>query len=122
MKSEKINFSDKFKRLASGDYAVGIIAKLNNYEFKVVKFKGDFVWHSHSGTDEAFIIIEGVMVMNFRDRKVEVRSGEMIIVPKGVEHKPSSSDGYKALLIEPEGVPNTGGVGSDMTIATVGWV
>ena len=87
-----------------------------------MKFKGDFVWHSHSDTDEAFIIIEGVMVMNFRDRKVEVRSGEMIIVPKGVEHKPSSSDGYKALLIEPEGVPNTGGVRSDMTIATVGWV
>ena len=112
MKSEKINFSDKFKRLPSGDYAVGIIAKLNNYEFKVVKFKGDFVWHSHSDTDEAFIIIEGVMVMNFRDRKVEVRSGEMIIVPKGVEHKPSSSDGYKALLIEPEGVPNTGAVRS----------
>jgi mannose-6-phosphate isomerase-like protein (cupin superfamily) len=122
MKFEKINFSDKFKRLPSGDYAVGIIAKLNNYEFKVVKFKGDFVWHSHSNTDEAFIIIEGVMVMSFRDRKVEVRSGEMIIVPKGVEHKPSSSDGYKALLIEPEGVPNTGGVRSDITIATVGWV
>jgi mannose-6-phosphate isomerase-like protein (cupin superfamily) len=122
MKSEKINFSDKFKRLPSGDYAVGIIAKLNNYEFKVVKFKGDFMWHSHSDTDEAFIIIEGVMVMNFRDRKVEVRSGEMIIVPKGVEHKPSSSDGYKALLIEPEGVPNTGSAQSDMTITKVGWV
>jgi mannose-6-phosphate isomerase-like protein (cupin superfamily) len=122
MKSEKINFSEKFERLPSGDYAVGIIAKLNNYEFKVVKFKGDFVWHSHSDTDEAFVIIEGVMVMNFRDRKVEVRSGEMIIVPKGVEHKPSSSDGYKALLIEPEGVPNTGGVRNDMTITTVGWV
>jgi mannose-6-phosphate isomerase-like protein (cupin superfamily) len=60
--------------------------------------------------------------MNFRDRKVEVRSGEMIIVPKGVEHKPSSPDGYKALLIEPEGVPNTGGVRNDMTITTVGWV
>ena len=122
MKSEKINFSDKFKRLPSGDYAVGIIAKLNNYEFKVVKFKGDFVWHSHSATDEAFIIIEGVMVMNFRDRKVEVRLGEMIIVPKGVEHKPSSSDGYKALLIEPEGEPNTGDVQSDMTITKIGWV
>jgi mannose-6-phosphate isomerase-like protein (cupin superfamily) len=117
MKSEKINFSEKFKRLPPGDYAIGIIAKLNNY-----KFKGDFVWYSHSDTDEAFNIIEGVMVTNFRDRKVEVRSGEMIIVPKGVEHKSSSSDGYRALLIEPEGVPNTGGVQSNMTIATVGWV
>ena len=122
MKSEKINFLEKFKRLPSGDYAVGIIAKLNNYEFKIVKFKGDFVWHSHSDTDEAFIIIEGMMVMNFRDRKVEVRSGEMIIVPKGLEHKPSSIDGYKALLIEPEGVPNTGDVQNDMTIMKIGWV
>ena len=121
MKSERINFSDKFERLPPGDYATGIIAKMNDYEFKIVKFKGDFVWHSHSDTDEAFIIIEGMMTMNFRDRKVEVRSGEMIIVPKGVEHKPSSSEGYKAILIEPEGVPNTGGVKSDMTIK-VEWV
>ena len=75
MKAERINFSDKFERLAPGDYATGIIAKMNNYEFKVVKFKGDFVWHSHADTDEAFIIIEGMMVMNFRDRKVEVRGG-----------------------------------------------
>ncbi len=122
MKSERISLSDKFKRLPPGDYAVGIIAKMNNYEFKIVKFKGDFVWHSHSDTDEAFIIVEGTMAMNFRDRTVDVRAGEMIIVPKGVEHKPSSSDGYKALLIEPEGVPNTGSVQSDMTITTVEWV
>ncbi len=122
MKSERINFSDKFERLPPGDYATGIIGKMNNYEFKVVRFKGDFVWHSHSDTDEAFIIIEGVMVMSFRDRKVEVGPGEMIIVPKGIEHKPSSSDGYKALLIEPEGVPNTGGVQSDMAVTTVEWV
>ena len=122
MRSEKINFLEKFRRLPPGDYSVGIIAKLNNYEFKIVKFKGDFVWHTHPDTDEAFIIIGGMMVMNFRDRKVEVRSGEMIIVPKGVEHKPSSLHGYQAVLIEPEGVPNTGNVQSDRTITTVGWV
>jgi len=122
MKTEKINFSDKFKRLPPGDYGTGIIARMNDYDIKIVKFKGDFVWHSHSGTDEAFIVIEGVMVMNFRDRKVEVRMGEMIVVPKGVEHKPSSSEGYKALLIEPEGVPNTGDVKSDMTLAAVEWI
>jgi mannose-6-phosphate isomerase-like protein (cupin superfamily) len=122
MTSESINFSEKFERLPPGDYATGIIATMNDYEFKVVRFKGDFVWHSHSTTDEAFIIIEGVMVMNFRDRKVEVRPGEMIIVPKGIEHKPSSSEGYKATLIEPEGVPNTGGVESDMAITTIEWV
>jgi len=122
MTSEKINISDKFGKLPAGDYAVGVIAKMNDYEFKIVKFKGDFLWHSHPDTDETFIIIEGTLVMNFYDRKVEVHAGEMIVIPKGVEHKPSSENGYKALLIEPEGVPNTGDVQNEMTIAKVEWV
>ena len=122
MQLGKINLEDKFTKLREGDYAVGIIAKMNNYEFKVVKFKGDFVWHSHPDTDETFIILEGTMVLNFRDQIVELCRGEMIVVPRGVEHKPSSVDGYKALLIEPEGVPNTGDAKSTMTIAKVEWV
>jgi mannose-6-phosphate isomerase-like protein (cupin superfamily) len=122
MTSEKINISDKFGKLPAGDYAVGVIAKMNDYEFKIVKFKGDFIWHSHPDTDETFIIIEGTLVMNFHDQKVEVHAGEMIVIPKGVEHKPSSENGYRALLIEPEGVPNTGDVQNEMTIAKVEWV
>lgn len=122
MELKKINLDEKFARLQEGDYAVGIIARMNNYEFKVVKFKGEFVWHSHPDTDETFIIVDGTMVMNFRDRKVELYRGEMIVIPKGVEHKPSSIDGYKALLIEPEGVPNTGDAKSAMTISKVEWV
>jgi mannose-6-phosphate isomerase-like protein (cupin superfamily) len=122
MHIEKINFSDKFKKLPGGDYAIGLITKMNNYEFKIVKFKGDFVWHSHPDTDETFIILEGTLVMNFRDGKIEVNAGEMIVIPKGVEHKPSSEDGYKALLIEPEGVTNTGNVQSEITINKVQWV
>ncbi len=122
MKIEKINLSEKFAKLPAGDYAVGLIAKMNDYDFKIVKFKGDFVWHSHPETDETFIIIEGTLVMNFRDRKVGVHAGEMIVIPKGVEHKPSSESGYKALLIEPEGVPNTGDVESEITIAKVDWI
>jgi mannose-6-phosphate isomerase-like protein (cupin superfamily) len=122
MKLEKINLSDKFSRLAAGDYAVGLIAKMNNYDFKIVKFKGDFVWHTHLDTDETFIIFDGTLVMNFRDRKVEVHVGEMIVIPKGVEHKPSSENGYKALLIEPEGVPNTGDVQSEITIKKFEWI
>ncbi len=122
MKLEKINLSDKFGRLPVGDYAVGLIAKMNDYDFKIVKFKGDFVWHSHPETDETFIIVEGTLVMNFRDRIVEVHPGEMIVIPKGVEHKPSSETGYRALLIEPEGVPNTGNVQTEITIASPEWV
>jgi mannose-6-phosphate isomerase-like protein (cupin superfamily) len=122
MKFEKINISEKFGKLPAGDYAVGVIAKMNDYEFKIVKFKGDFVWHSHPDTDETFIIVEGTLIMNFHDREVEVHAGEMIVIPKGVEHKPFSENGYKALLIEPEGVPNTGDVQSERTIAKVEWV
>jgi len=122
MTVEKINLSDKFGKLPAGDYAVRLVAKMNNYDFKIVKFKGDFIWHSHPETDETFIIMEGTLVMNFRDRKVEVHAGEMIVIPKGVEHKPSSENGYKALLIEPEGVPNTGNVRSEITIEKIEWV
>ena len=122
MTVEKINLSDKFRKLPAGDYAVRLVAKMNNYDFKIVKFKGDFVWHSHPETDETFIVMEGTLVMNFRDRKVQVHAGEMIVIPKGVEHKPSSESGYKALLIEPEGVSNTGDVRNEITIEKVEWV
>jgi len=122
MTVEKINLSEKFGKLPAGDYAVRLVAKMNNYDFKIVKFKGDFIWHSHPETDETFIIMEGTLVMNFRDRKVEVHAGEMIVIPKGVEHKPSSENGYKAILIEPEGVSNTGNVRSEITIEKIEWV
>jgi len=122
VKVEKINLSEKFGKLPDRDYAVGLIAKMNDYDFKIVKFKGDFIWHSHPETDETFIIMEGTLVMSFRDRTVEVNAGEMIVIPKGVEHKPSSENGYKAILIEPEGVSNTGDVKSDITIEKFEWV
>jgi len=122
MKINKINFDEKFAKLPGDDYAVRIIAKMNNYEFKIVKRKSDFIWHSHEDTDETFIILDGTMIMHFRDRAIEINKGEMIVIPKGTEHKPSSVNGYKALLIEPEGVPNTGNVKSDLTIKKIEWV
>jgi mannose-6-phosphate isomerase-like protein (cupin superfamily) len=122
MTVEKINLLNKFGRLPAGDYAVRLVARMNNYDLKIVKFKGDFVWHSHPETDETFIVMEGTLIMNFRDGKVEAGAGEMIVIPKGVEHMPSSEDGYKALLIEPEGVPNTGDVRNEITIEKVEWV
>ena len=78
--------------------------------------------HSHPDTDETFIIIEGTLVMNFRHKVEEINAGEMIVIPKGVEHKPFSENGYKAILIEPEGVPNTGNVQSEVTIEKIEWV
>jgi len=122
MNVEKINLSEKFGKLPAADYAVRLVAKMNNYDFKIVKFKGDFIWHSHPETDETFIIMEGILVMSFRDRSIEVHAGEMIVIPKGVEHKPSSENGYKAILIEPEGVSNTGDVKSEISIEKFEWV
>jgi mannose-6-phosphate isomerase-like protein (cupin superfamily) len=122
MAPNKINFAEKFSKLPDDDYSVRIIAKMNNYEFKVVKFKGEFVWHSHPDTDETFIILNGKMLMNFRDRSVEVSTGEMIVIPRGLEHMPSSETGYHALLIEPEDVPNTGDVRNEVTIQKIDWI
>ncbi len=119
---EKINFNEKFAKLGERDYATGIVAKMNNYEIKIVKFKGEFVWHSHSDSDETFIILDGAMIMNFVDGQVELKPGEMIVIPKGVEHKPASINGYKALLIEPEGIPNTGDTHNEFTISKLDWV
>jgi mannose-6-phosphate isomerase-like protein (cupin superfamily) len=95
---------------------------MNDYEFKIVRFKGEFIWHSHPDTDETFIILDGKMIMYFRDNLVELNSGEMIVIPKGVEHKPTSTEGYKAILIEPEDVPNTGDVKSEVTINKIEWI
>ncbi len=122
MTPSKINIADKFSKLPDEDYSVRIIAKMNNYEFKIVKFKGEFVWHSHPDTDETFIILKGKMLMHFREKIVEVSAGEMIVIPKGVEHKPASKEGIEVLLIEPEGVPNTGNVESEMTIDKIEWI
>ena len=77
---------------------------------------------TESDTDETFIIMEGTLVMNFRDGNVELHAGELIVIPKGVEHKPASPEGYQALLIEPEGVPNTGDVKNEMSIDKIEWV
>lgn len=122
MAPNKINFAEKFSKLPDDDYSVRIIARMNNYEFKIVKFKGDFVWRSHGDTDETFIILKGEMLMHFRDRSVEVSEGEMIVIPRGLEHKPSSETRYHALLIEPEGVPNTGDIQSEVTIQKIDWI
>ena len=122
MNPSKINFKEKFSKLPDEDYSVRIIAKMNDYEFKIVKFEGEFIWHSHPDTDETFIILDGKMIMHFREKLVEVSSGEMLVIPKGVEHKPASKKGYKALLIEPEGVPNTGDTENEVTINKIEWI
>src|SRR2546423_5152075 len=90
MKYESISFADKFKKF-SEKYKPKVIAQVNDYQFKLVRVEGDFVWHSHAETDEAFIVFDGELVIDFRDGSVTLEPGEMYVVPRGKEHKPRAS-------------------------------
>ena len=101
------NINDKFK-LFSEQWQPKVIATMNDYEFKIAKIEGEFIWHSHKETDETFIVIKGEIDIKFRDGSVKVKEGEMFVVPAGVEHKPISKKESQIMLIEPKGVVNTG--------------
>jgi mannose-6-phosphate isomerase-like protein (cupin superfamily) len=118
---KSINFQEKFEQF-SDHWSPKIIAQMNHYQFKLVKFQGDFVWHSHEDTDEVFITLEGEMSIEFRDGKVDLKSGEMFVVPKGVEHKPYAHKECKILLVEPAGTINTGDTGGDLTAGDNAWI
>jgi len=107
MSHKAINSQQKFE-LFTEHWAPKVIAEMNDYQFKVVKLQGDFIWHDHKDTDDTFIVIEGNLRIDLRDGEVHVGPGEMFIVPKGVEHKPYAEKEVKLLLIEPRGVANTG--------------
>mgnify|MGYP006108545979 CR=1 FL=1 len=85
-----------------------MVAELNDYQLKLIKIAGEFVWHSHQHTDEVFVVLDGEMETLFRDGRVALRKGEMFVVQKGVEHKPVAAEECHVLLIEPRGVVNTG--------------
>ena len=118
---EKINLKDKLSKF-SDHWSPKVIAEMNDYQFKLVKIKGDFVWHNHEDTDEVFIVIEGKMKIEFVDRVVELDEGEMYVVPKGVEHKPFAENECKVLLVEPRGVVNTGNTEGNLTASNDVWI
>ena len=95
---------------------------MNDYHFKLVKFQGDFVWHKHDDTDEVFIVLNGEMSIEFRDGKVELKQGELFVVPKGVEHKPSTKKECEIMLVEPAGTSNTGDTGGELTAEDNVWI
>jgi mannose-6-phosphate isomerase-like protein (cupin superfamily) len=115
-----INFAEKLAKFHE-HWAPRVVAKMNDYQFKLVKFQGDFVWHSHTDTDEVFIVLEGEMEIAFRDGAV-VGAGEMYVVPKGREHITRAKSECHALLIEPRGVVNTGDAPGTLTAANDVWV
>ena len=95
---------------------------MNDYQFKLVKIKGEFVWHDHLDTDEVFIVLEGNMVIHFENGYVELRQGEMYVIPKGARHKPFAESECKMLLIEPRGIINTGEETSKLTAENDVWI
>lgn len=116
-----INLSDKLALFAE-HWSPKVIAEMNDYQFKLAKVKGDFVWHDHPDTDEAFIVLEGTLRIDFRDGSVTLGPGEMYVVPKGIEHKPYAENEVQIMLIEPRGVVNTGNAGGDKTAPQDDWI
>ena len=117
----KVNLKEKLT-LFSEHWSPKVIAEMNDYQFKLVKLQGDFVWHNHADTDEVFIVIEGEMRIEFEDETVELSEGEMYVVPKGVEHKPYAEEECKVMLVEPRGVVNTGDSKGKLTASNDVWI
>jgi len=116
-----INLHEKLATF-SDLWAPKIIAQMNETQFKLVKFAGEFVWHHHDSTDEVFMVLDGAMRIDFRDGCVGLSRGEMFVVPKGVEHKPSAEAECQVLVVEQANTVNTGDAGGDMTAANDIWI
>jgi mannose-6-phosphate isomerase-like protein (cupin superfamily) len=118
---KKINFKSKFEKF-NDLWSPKVIAEMNDYQFKLVKIKDDFVWHEHNDTDEVFIVISGVIWIEFKDETIQINTGEMIVVPKGTKHRPYATEEAQIMLVEPKGVVNTGDIESDLTALDDQWV
>ncbi len=116
MANEAVDITEKLS-LFSEHWSPKVVARLNDYEIKVVKAKGEFVWHTHDDTDELFIVVAGELTIQLRDRDVRLSAGQLFVVPRGVEHRPTADGEVHALLIEPTGVVNTGDAGGALTAA-----
>lgn len=121
MTYEAINLESKFA-LFREQWQPKVIAEMNDYQFKLSKLEGDFIWHNHPETDETFLVVEGHLRIDFRDGSVSLGPGEMFVVPKGVEHKPFAEREVKLMIVEPRGVVNTGHEGGAMTAKTDVWI
>ncbi|WP_073655395.1 cupin domain-containing protein [Pseudomonas aeruginosa] len=119
--TQPINFAAKLA-LFDDRWQPRVIAQMNDYQFKLVKIEGDFVWHSHADTDETFIVLAGRLRIDFRDGAVHLGPGEMYVVPRGVEHKPFAEGEVRMLLVEPCGVRNTGDQGGERTAVNDLWI
>jgi mannose-6-phosphate isomerase-like protein (cupin superfamily) len=121
MDIEIVNLQEKVSKIDEL-HSYKIIAQMNDYYFKIVKTKREFIWHSHLETDEVFMILDGKLNIDLRDRTLELKKGEMVVIPKGVEHKPSCIEECHILLIEPVETLNTGDAGGNLTNTEIEWI
>lgn len=121
MSGNGINLLGKFASIPE-QWSPRVVAEINDYQFKLVRVHGDFVWHEHSDTDEAFLVLQGRLRIEFEDDDVELGPGELYVVAKGRRHRPSAAQEAKVLLIEPRGVVNTGAEGGSRTAQNDHWV
>lgn len=118
---EKVNLSDKF-RLFEEHWSPKIAGEVNDSYVKLVKFQGDFVWHKHDEEDEMFLVVKGAITIRLRDGDVRLDEGELVIIPRGVEHMPVAEEEAHVLLFEPKTVLNTGDVRNERTREVLGRV
>ena len=116
-----VNLSGKLN-LFSDLWSPKVVAELNDYQVKLVKLQGAFVWHQHDHTDELFLCLRGQLKIELRDSTVTLNEGELFVVPKGMEHKPNAREECHAMIIEPKGVINTGDAGGDLTAPNDQWI
>ena len=115
---EKVNLAHKFS-LFEDHWSPKIAGEINDSYLKLVKFKGEFVWHRHEAEDELFLVVKGRFLVKLRDRDIWLEEGEFVIVPRGVEHKPIAEEEALVLLLEPKSTLNTGNVRDEKTVADV---
>jgi mannose-6-phosphate isomerase-like protein (cupin superfamily) len=116
-----VNLKEKFDKLEEL-HAYRIVAQMNDVHFKLVRARRAFIWHSHPETDEVFMVFEGTLRIDLRDQVLELKEGDMTVIPKGVEHKPSCKEECRILLIEPAGTLNTGDAGGALTDTSEVWI
>jgi mannose-6-phosphate isomerase-like protein (cupin superfamily) len=118
---QAINLEQKFAKFF--DYwSPKVIAEMNDYQLKLVKFQGDFIWHDHPNTDEVFLVIEGKMEIDLPEHTVSVGPGEMFVIPRGTPHCTRAAEECQAMLIEPRGVVNTGTTENELTAPQDVWI
>ena len=120
-KSKKINIKQKFSKF-SEYWSPKVLAEMNDYEFKIARIKGEFIWHNHTETDEVFIVIEGNMKILLRGKTIQLSKGDLYVVPKGTDHKPVAEKECKLMLVELKGTKNTGSETHKLTAEDNQWI